>query len=37
VLNYGDPEIMLWSVRRFFRLLPASQQQQFFEEAQPAA
>jgi hypothetical protein len=36
-LDHGDPEVMLWSVQRFFRLLPAPQQQRFFEETRQAA
>src|SRR6266478_776883 len=36
-LDSGNPDVLLWSVSRLFKLLPGEQQQQFFAEVQPAA
>jgi len=37
-LDSGNPEVLLWSVSRLFKLLPGEQQQQLLAEVQqPAA
>jgi hypothetical protein len=36
-LDHGDPETLLFSITRFFRLLPCPQQQAFLQEVLPEA
>jgi hypothetical protein len=36
-LDSGNPDVLLWSVSRLFKLLPGQQQQQLFAELQQTA